>query len=106
MKNPSNTLIACLFSMLASGCMASVGTSGTISVPPDARATCETHCQKIGMGLGAVAIMANNVGCICDMGGKTSQGTSSAVSAGMATVVVQEQMRQQQAAQQAQQARR
>jgi len=83
--------------------MASVGTSGAISVPADARATCETHCQKIGMGLGAVAIMANNVGCICDVDGKTAQGTSSAVSAGMATLVVQEEMRQQQAQQQAQQ---
>lgn len=101
MKHPSNTIIACLLSVLTSGCMASVGTSGAISVPPDARTKCETHCQKIGMGLGAVAIMANNVGCICDLGGKTAQGTSAAVSAGMATLVVQEQLRQQQQAQQA-----
>ncbi len=81
---------------LATGCTATVGTSGAVSVPADARKTCELHCQKIGMGLGAVAIMANNVGCICDLGGRAAQASTSAVSAGMATLFVQEIERQQQ----------
>jgi hypothetical protein len=48
------------------------------------------------MGLGAVAIMANNVGCICELGGHDGQASASAVSAGMATVFVQEIAKQQQ----------
>ena len=46
-------------------CMAPVGTSGVVHVPPDAAQSCAQHCQTIGMRLTAVAIMANNVGCVC-----------------------------------------
>ena len=44
--------------------MASVGVNNN-KVPPDAAKTCATHCQTIGMQLSAVAIMADNVGCVC-----------------------------------------
>lgn len=47
------------------GCMAPVGVT-TMSVPPDAAATCSSHCQTMGMRLSAVAVMANNVGCVCE----------------------------------------
>jgi hypothetical protein len=54
-----------LAALSLTACMAPVGTSGVISVPPDAAQTCAQHCQTIGMRLTAVAIMANNVGCVC-----------------------------------------
>jgi hypothetical protein len=54
-----------LAALLLTACMAPVGTSGVVSVPPDAAQSCAQHCQSIGMRLTAVAIMANNVGCVC-----------------------------------------
>ncbi len=78
-----------------SGCPAVVGTSGLITVPPDAGKTCTTHCNTIGMDLGAVAIMANNVGCVCQPR-STQADDSAAVSAGMVTIMLQRQQEQQQ----------
>ena len=72
-------------------CAAAVGTTSGVSVPEDARAQCDGQCRSIGMSLGAVAIMANNVGCVCQVtgaGGAVSGGAS--VSAGMAAVAVQQ----------------
>ena len=54
-----------LAALSLTACMAPVGTSGVVSVPPDAAQTCTQHCQAIGMRLTAVAIMASNVGCVC-----------------------------------------
>src|SRR4029434_11263402 len=54
-----------LAALSLTACMAPVGTSGVVSVPPDAAQSCAQHCQTIGMRLTAVAIMANNVGCVC-----------------------------------------
>ena len=54
-----------LAALSLTACMAPVGTSGAVSVPPDAAQSCAHHCQTIGMRLTAVAIMANNVGCVC-----------------------------------------
>ena len=54
-----------LTALSLTACMAPVGTSGMVSVPPDAAQSCAQHCQTIGMRLTAVAIMANNVGCVC-----------------------------------------
>ncbi|MGH1343518.1 MAG: hypothetical protein ACRBN8_18300 [Nannocystales bacterium] len=77
------------------GCPAVVGTSGLTTVPPDAGKTCTTHCNTIGMDLGAVAIMANNVGCVCQP--RTTQAdASAAVSAGMVTIMIQRQQEEQQ----------
>jgi len=45
-------------------CVAPVGVEG-VSVPPDSAKICARHCDTIGMRLSAVAIMANNVGCVC-----------------------------------------
>ena len=47
------------------GCMAHVGAEG-VKVPSDSAQRCEAHCQSIGLELTAVAIMANNVGCVCE----------------------------------------
>lgn len=59
-------VVSLLFAALPlAACVAPVGTSGFISVPPDAAQTCAGRCQSIGLRLTAVAIMANNVGCVC-----------------------------------------
>jgi hypothetical protein len=62
---PETIRVLRLAALSLTACMAPVGTSGVISVPPAAAQTCAQHCQTIGMRLTAVAIMANNVGCLC-----------------------------------------
>lgn len=77
------------------GCLTPVGTSG-FTVPSDAQNQCQSHCRSIGMSLSAVAIMANNVGCICQVSGHARSGLGSAVSAGMATIMIQQETQRQQ----------
>ncbi len=86
----------------ATGCFARVGSD--ISVPPDAAGTCAAQCSSIGLQMTAVAIMANNVGCVCQppsrMGGQSQAGGTGAT-AGMATIMLeQEDQQRRQAAQQ------
>ena len=81
-----------LFPLLV-GCTAVVGAKG-VKVPEDSAAQCEQHCESIGMELSAVAIMANNVGCVCERREKSAQSGSpkyaSSTAGGMATVIMQE----------------
>jgi hypothetical protein len=53
-----------LVALSLAGCMATVGVD-KMSIPPDAPQTCARHCQSIGMQVTALAIMAENVGCVC-----------------------------------------
>jgi uncharacterized protein (DUF697 family) len=89
------------------GCgVAPVGVSGAISIPHDARNVCSQQCGTIGMNLSAVAIMANNIGCVCQTGaGAPPVATTGASSAaGMATIsMIEEQEQEQQEEQQRQQ---
>jgi hypothetical protein len=82
------------------GCHAPVGS--TISVPEDAAETCRDQCHNVGLRLSAVAIMANNVGCVCQANEAAAVGQQEAVTGGMATILLQqqEQQRQQTAQQQ------
>jgi hypothetical protein len=82
------------------GCVAPVGVSA-LSIPHDAGNVCSQQCRSIGMSLSAVAIMANNIGCVCQTGpGAPPVATSAASSAGgMATLSIlsgQQQEQQQQ----------
>jgi len=90
-----HTLIVCLALFLGS-CAAPVGVSGSTTIPKDSAATCRAHCGSIGMELGAVAIIANNVGCVCQLKQRSNQSTASVVPAGMATVMMQGRQQSQQ----------
>ena len=81
------------------GCMASVGTSGPISVPKDASGTCEGLCSEIGMSLDSVVIMANNVGCVCRATRSPAEAENAGPSTGggMAALIAQHDRQQQQA---------
>ncbi len=85
-----------LLVLLAPACMAPVGSG--LDIPPDAAKTCAEHCATVGMRLSAIAIMANNVGCVCQPAGPAPVAHESSVTAGMATIAMQdaEQRRQQQ----------
>ena len=90
-----------------SACMATVGVDAR-SIPPDAAQTCARHCQTIGMRLSAVAIMAENVGCVCQPAGApaasapaagefgTPPGGMTTIAAQQAAAAVALQQRQQQ----------
>ncbi|MGF1509290.1 MAG: hypothetical protein ACFB9M_07290 [Myxococcota bacterium] len=83
-------------------CAAPVGVR-QLRVPSDGAETCQKHCGKMGLELGAVAIMADNVGCVCQPVGTNTSTNAGAVTAGMATVMLQnaaELQRQQDRAQQ------
>src|SRR5262245_49747705 len=107
-----------LAALSLTACMAPVGTSGIVSVPPDAAQSCAQQCRTIGMQLTAVAIMANNVGCVCQYPapagsapGSSSRATpgstdrrsfvvnegateSATTTAGMATILMEQQRQQ------------
>src|SRR5262245_65045045 len=88
-------------------CVATVG-SENMKVPNNSAGICEGHCQSIGMHLSAVAIMAENVGCVCQYATTTTSaekaGAMSTPIAGMATIAMQRAAARQ-AAQQQQQRR-
>jgi hypothetical protein len=82
------------------GCTAQVGSS--LSVPPDSKEICTNYCSEIGMTLSAVAIMANNVGCVCKVNAESADSKeptseeSGSVTGGMATIMLQAAAQQQQ----------
>lgn len=81
--------------VLMSACNAAVGVSGGVQVPRDAATTCAEHCSSLGLQLSAVAIMANNVGCVCQPRNgapvaATASDYSAGTSAGMATIAMQQ----------------
>lgn len=83
-----------LFSaLLATGCTADVGAS-SLSVPKDGATQCANQCAVMGLSLSAVAIMANNVGCVCQVQpAARTQGTNAVAPAGMATILLAEEQR-------------
>lgn len=87
-------LIPVLGLVFLSACNAAVGVSGGVQVPKDAANTCAQHCGSLGLQLSAVAIMANNVGCVCqprsNAPGAVASNYSAATSAGMATIAMQQ----------------
>ena len=101
-------LITVVLSLFVGGCMtADVGTSAMVSVPKDGVAQCEKHCGQMGLRLSAVAIMANDVGCVCLVPAPAGlqaapgpQADAGALPAGMATIALLQRRQQQQPQQQ------
>jgi len=89
--------------LLATSCMTPVGAGAFGQVPLDAPTKCSDYCSKMGLTLGAVVVMAGNVGCVCTPvhGGSSAQSAGAASAGGMVAILVQQQ--QARAAQQQQQ---
>lgn len=87
--------LAFLATLLPLGaCVATVG-ANRLSVPKDSAQICARHCEGIGLRLSAVAIMAENVGCVCQMAPAPNApagtaGELSTPAAGMATIAAQQ----------------
>lgn len=93
-RTSTSSLGTLLLASLLFACTARVGAEG-VTVPRDSAAICANHCSSIGMRLSAVAIMANNVGCVCQhrshaASDSTSVANSSTAAAGMSTIMMQE----------------
>jgi hypothetical protein len=98
--------VVALMTLLPS-CLATVGVKD-VELPQDAAQTCSKHCETIGMRLSAVAIMADNVGCVCQFAtqppaGPKTAGEFATPTAGMATIAVQQAAAEQERQRQAQQ---
>ena len=92
--------------LLATSCMTPVG-AGAMTVPLDAPAKCSDYCSKMGLTLGAVVVMAGNVGCVCTpvhAGASSARDTAPAAAGGMVAILIQQQQ-QARASQQQQQQR-
>ncbi len=70
------------------GCAAKVGVENR-TIPTDSASTCAVQCESIGLELSAVALMAETIGCICQASAAEASEQSAAVSAGMATIMIQ-----------------
>lgn len=89
MSSGLRRLFGSVLVLLSTGCMADVGSN--MKVPSDAANTCRGHCSVVGMELAAMAIMANNVGCICQYArDRQAPGHPEAAAAGMATIALQQ----------------
>ncbi len=109
MRGRSNLLLLAplsLLALLAASCATPVGAGPFGHVPFDAPATCSGYCSKMGLTLGAVVVMAGNVGCVCTpVHGSTAstQDVAPATAGGMVAILIQQQQAQAQQQQQQQQ---
>ena len=98
-------VLACSLSF---SCAAKVGAYGVVKVPEDGQQQCDAQCSTMGMSTGAVVIMANVVGCVCEPAedasasetDRSDQTVDSALAGGMAAIVLQRAQQQQQQQQQ------
>ncbi len=83
-----------LLTSLLPACTAHVGAE-TVRIPSNSASTCAHQCRSIGLQVTAVAIMANNVGCVCQHRSQASVDSdlvaqSSTTAAGMSTIMMQD----------------
>jgi len=75
----------------ASGCTTIPAVGSTVTLDPNTASQCRAHCQTLGMDLGAVVIIRNSTGCVCQPAGKpVAEAGASAVSGGAAIQAMDE----------------
>ena len=97
MNQPVILRALAVIAVLLTGCAATVGTDSGYYVPPTAAATCQAQCRSMTLELGAVVVMANNVGCVCQpKSSPTTSQSSAAVTGGMAALTQLQQQKNRQ----------
>ncbi len=81
--------IALLLVVMTTACAAKVGAQSK-TIPSDAATTCQSQCQQMGLHMTAVAIMAETIGCVCQVRPSVQAENSGASTAGMVTIMHQE----------------
>lgn len=84
---------------LCSACMTAGAVNGPYTLDPEAAHQCQRHCEVLAMDVGAVVIIDNSTGCVCQPRGKTAEvGGGAAGVAGGAVFAVRRAAAQQQQA--------
>ena len=68
------------------GCTAQVGVHQSVDLPSDAAATCERQCEHVGLDFDGLAIVSNNVACLCSRPGAPSALTATQRAAASSTL--------------------
>jgi hypothetical protein len=86
------------------GCVTAPAVDPSFKLRPETRSECVTHCQTLGMRLGAVVLVRNSAGCVCEeiRSEPRAAGGGAAVSAGAYLVALEEEAARQQQQQNAQ----
>ncbi|BDG01881.1 hypothetical protein [Anaeromyxobacter oryzae] len=58
-------LVAAVVALLAAGCATSPAVDPSVRLRPETRPECAAHCEQLGMRLGAVVLIKNAAGCVC-----------------------------------------
>ena len=85
---------AIVFALVLAACATRPPVAPGLTLPPDTAQECVNVCQRIGLQLSAVVVVANSAGCVCEVqpgpppGAR--QGGASAASAGAIIVAAEE----------------
>jgi hypothetical protein len=84
---PSILVLPLLLSL--AGCKTAPPVSPSMNLPPDTAAVCSSHCNALGMDLGAVVIVRDSAGCVCQprKSPPSADGGSAAVMGGVVAVM-------------------
>lgn len=99
-------LIPPVLLVFAAGCATAPAVSSYVKVRPDTRAECAARCQEIGMRLGAVVLILNSEGCVCEPESPTSGARGAAAVAGAVVVRAQQEAQAQEQARREEEERR
>lgn len=96
--------VAVAVSLLAlAGCVTAPAVDPNYKLRPQTRSECAAHCEQLGMQLGAVVLIRNSAGCVCEPRGapapqsavQPGPGGGSAVAGGALVLALEEEARQQ-----------
>jgi hypothetical protein len=99
--------LAPLVLLLVAGCVTAPAIGSGVRLRPETRPECAANCEELGMRLGAVVLIQNSAGCVCqpreELAPRSApradlEGGAGAI-AGGALVIALEQARQQNASQ-------
>jgi len=96
-----STVAAVAFAL--AGCVTAPAVDPAFKLRPETRTECVTHCKALGMRLGAVVLVRNSAGCVCEepeAQPAASTGGGAAANAGAYLVALEEEERRRQQQQQ------
>lgn len=97
MKPMTNRIFGAMSLLTAiffSGCGA-VQASNRDELPMENVTQCQSLCSSVNMTLGAVVVVANQTGCVCEVSGRSEAGGSSSATGGAVAQLLQQQAAQQ-----------
>ncbi len=89
--------------LLAAGCATAPAVSGAFRLDRESGQKCRAHCESLDMRLGAVVIVMNSTGCVCepkDLPRGAREGAAGTGAVAATIVLQQEQQQRQQSASQ------